>query len=60
MFCQVCKNAACVDFTSTCPNNCSGNGICNDNGNCHCSDGFTPPDCSAPGGGGSVDSGPPS
>ncbi|XP_076810350.1 zona pellucida sperm-binding protein 4-like [Clavelina lepadiformis] len=55
----VCRNAACVDFTSTCPNNCSGNGICNDNGNCHCSDGFAPPDCSAPGGGGSVDSGPP-
>ncbi|XP_076810351.1 disintegrin and metalloproteinase domain-containing protein 19-like [Clavelina lepadiformis] len=33
--------------------------ICNDNGNCHCFDGFAPPDCFSPGGGGSVDSGPP-
>lgn len=37
---------------------CSGNGMCNSRGNCHCHDGFAPPSCKEPGVGGSIDSGP--
>ncbi|XP_063629788.1 disintegrin and metalloproteinase domain-containing protein 12-like [Cydia splendana] len=43
---------------SVCPSNCSGHGICNSNGNCHCEAGFAPPRCALPGAGGSYDSGP--
>ena len=41
-----------------CPNNCSGNGVCNSKGHCHCTRGYQPPDCTDPGVGGSEDSGP--
>ncbi|XP_060806966.1 disintegrin and metalloproteinase domain-containing protein adm-2 [Amyelois transitella] len=44
--------------SSVCPSNCSGHGICNSEGHCHCEEGFAPPICSLPGPGGSVDSGP--
>ncbi|XP_031193577.1 disintegrin and metalloproteinase domain-containing protein 1a [Mastomys coucha] len=37
---------------------CHGNGVCNNLKHCHCDAGFAPPDCSRPGNGGSVDSGP--
>ncbi|XP_061723377.1 uncharacterized protein LOC133529636 isoform X2 [Cydia pomonella] len=43
---------------SVCPSNCSGHGLCNSNGNCHCEAGFAPPLCALPGPGGSYDSGP--
>ncbi|XP_032523553.2 disintegrin and metalloproteinase domain-containing protein 19 [Danaus plexippus] len=44
--------------TSVCPSNCSGHGVCNSEGHCHCDSGFAPPLCELPGPGGSVDSGP--
>ncbi|XP_041985575.1 disintegrin and metalloproteinase domain-containing protein 19 [Aricia agestis] len=43
---------------SVCPSNCSGHGVCNSEGHCHCEVGFAPPLCAAPGPGGSYDSGP--
>lgn len=43
---------------ATCPFNCNGNGWCNNKGHCHCKMGFAPPDCSEPGFGGSLISGP--
>ena len=39
-----------------CKNNCSGNGICNSNGNCHCDDKYGGPACDEKGYGGSSDS----
>ncbi|KAJ2941520.1 hypothetical protein O0L34_g14565 [Tuta absoluta] len=44
--------------SSVCPSDCSGNGVCNSEGHCHCLPGFAPPDCALPGAGGSQDSGP--
>ncbi|XP_049880510.1 disintegrin and metalloproteinase domain-containing protein 19 [Pectinophora gossypiella] len=44
--------------SSVCPSHCSGHGICNSEGHCHCEPGFAPPDCALPGAGGSYDSGP--
>ncbi|XP_048486467.1 disintegrin and metalloproteinase domain-containing protein 19 [Plutella xylostella] len=44
--------------TAVCPSNCSGHGVCNSNGHCHCEPGFSPPLCELPGPGGSYDSGP--
>ena len=41
----------------TCPNNCTGRGWCNSNGNCHCFDGYGGEECNRPGNGGSSDSG---
>lgn len=41
-----------------CPYNCSGKGVCNSKGHCHCDIGYAPPFCNAPGPGGSEDSGP--
>ncbi|XP_017119057.1 disintegrin and metalloproteinase domain-containing protein 12 [Drosophila elegans] len=41
-----------------CPNDCSGNGICNSRGHCHCDVGFGGESCSKAGSGGSPDSGP--
>ena len=39
-----------------CEQNCSGNGICNNNQNCHCDDGFGGEACEKKGWGGSLDS----
>ncbi|XP_017046909.1 disintegrin and metalloproteinase domain-containing protein 12 [Drosophila ficusphila] len=41
-----------------CPDDCSGNGICNSRGHCHCDVGFGGESCSKAGSGGSPDSGP--
>ena len=41
----------------TCPNNCTGRGWCNSNGNCHCFDGYGGLECNKHGAGGSIDSG---
>lgn len=60
----MCVNQKCMPVAqlraagSSCPNNCSGNGICNSLGHCHCDAGFAPPLCEYPGFGGSEDSGP--
>ncbi|XP_014230939.1 disintegrin and metalloproteinase domain-containing protein 33 isoform X2 [Trichogramma pretiosum] len=59
---QKCRSAADLKQSlfdgKACPNNCSGNGICNSLGHCHCNRGYQPPDCTQPGVGGSLDSGP--
>ncbi|CAB3991674.1 disintegrin and metallo ase domain-containing 33 [Paramuricea clavata] len=62
---MVCQNNTCVSLSvanagqPTCANDCSGNGVCNENGNCHCTPGWKCPDCSQAydGPGGSIDSG---
>lgn len=44
--------------SSVCPSDCSGHGVCNSAGQCHCDRGFLPPLCAQPGPGGSDISGP--
>ncbi|XP_072934228.1 uncharacterized protein Meltrin [Epargyreus clarus] len=44
--------------SSVCPSDCSGHGVCNSKGHCHCDAGYAPPLCALPGPGGSYDSGP--
>ncbi|XP_006894786.1 PREDICTED: disintegrin and metalloproteinase domain-containing protein 1a-like [Elephantulus edwardii] len=61
---KVCMNHACVahtvlNYDCEPAEMCNGKGICNHLRHCHCDEGFAPPDCIAPGVGGSVDSGPP-
>ena len=41
-----------------CPGNCSGHGVCNNIGNCHCDKGWGGETCDKAGAGGSKDSGP--
>ncbi|XP_067007544.2 disintegrin and metalloproteinase domain-containing protein 12 isoform X2 [Anabrus simplex] len=61
---KMCVNQHCVDADflrmsyPSCAQNCSGNGVCNNLGHCHCKSGFAPPLCDKPGTGGSEDSGP--
>lgn len=61
---QMCVNQKCLPVESMrrneprCPNDCNGNGFCNNLGHCHCKDSFAPPFCDYPGIGGSEDSGP--
>ncbi|XP_077302724.1 zinc metalloproteinase-disintegrin-like MTP8 [Arctopsyche grandis] len=67
---KMCVNQKCVTLDSLrleisrshengiCPSNCSGHGVCNSLGHCHCDTGFAPPLCNHPGPGGSSDSGP--
>ncbi|XP_057657242.1 uncharacterized protein LOC130894422 isoform X1 [Diorhabda carinulata] len=61
---KMCVNQKCMSVSSLrkqgphCPDDCNGNGWCNNRGNCHCKDGFAPPNCYYPGPGGSLDSGP--
>ncbi|XP_028391206.1 disintegrin and metalloproteinase domain-containing protein 9-like isoform X2 [Dendronephthya gigantea] len=62
---KVCFNNTCIDIKEAyadqpeCPNNCSGNGICNNLGHCHCNPGYSCPNCSerCNSTGGSIDSG---
>ncbi|XP_046850322.1 zinc metalloproteinase-disintegrin-like jararhagin isoform X2 [Xenia sp. Carnegie-2017] len=62
---KMCYNGKCLPVNETipmsandkCPNYCSGNGICNNKGNCHCYNGYACPDCKERGSGGSRDSG---
>lgn len=60
----MCVNQKCMSVSSlrklgpACPQDCNGNGWCNNKGHCHCKDGFAPPYCDNPGPGGSMDSGP--
>ncbi|XP_006983024.1 disintegrin and metalloproteinase domain-containing protein 32 isoform X1 [Peromyscus maniculatus bairdii] len=49
---RICLNNICVETrflknqSSTCSSKCNGNGVCNSLGECHCNEGFGPPDCS--------------
>lgn len=55
----MCVDQRCQEITTPtghCRGGCSGHGVCNSRGNCHCDAGYSPPDCSLPGLGGSVDS----
>ncbi|ODM99722.1 Disintegrin and metalloproteinase domain-containing protein 9 [Orchesella cincta] len=61
----MCVNQKCVAVDSilgakypVCAHDCSGRGVCNSKGNCHCEDGYGGHYCEASGYGGSIDSGP--
>ncbi|XP_068234099.1 disintegrin and metalloproteinase domain-containing protein 28-like [Palaemon carinicauda] len=53
---QKCRTVVKPDGATECPKNCSGRGVCNNKGHCHCSPGYGPPDCANRGHGGSYDS----
>lgn len=49
---KVCLQQKCVsvieDDAAKCPSNCSGNGVCDNRGQCRCNRGFYPPSCTGP------------
>ncbi|XP_025973915.2 LOW QUALITY PROTEIN: disintegrin and metalloproteinase domain-containing protein 9-like [Dromaius novaehollandiae] len=53
-----CVNASYLGYSCDVKQKCYDNGVCNNNGNCHCNYGWAPPFCNQPGYGGSIDSGP--
>ncbi|XP_050987770.1 disintegrin and metalloproteinase domain-containing protein 12 isoform X5 [Labeo rohita] len=59
---KACVDQQCRDVSmfgvEECRTMCNGHGVCNSNKNCHCDEGWAPPDCRYSGTGGSVDSGP--
>ncbi|XP_073782181.1 disintegrin and metalloproteinase domain-containing protein 15 isoform X5 [Danio rerio] len=59
---KACVDQKCRDVSmfgvDECRSKCHGHGVCNSNKNCHCDEGWAPPDCRYSGNGGSVDSGP--
>ncbi|NP_001179747.2 disintegrin and metalloproteinase domain-containing protein 9 isoform X1 [Bos indicus] len=60
---KICRNFACVNvsvlnYDCDIQQKCHGHGVCNSNKNCHCDNGWAPPNCETKGYGGSVDSGP--
>nr|XP_045626377.1 disintegrin and metalloproteinase domain-containing protein 9-like isoform X2 [Procambarus clarkii] len=57
---KMCVQQRCQEITvpeGDCRDGCSGRGVCNSAGHCHCQPGFAPPDCSRAGLGGSLESG---
>ncbi|XP_032559044.1 disintegrin and metalloproteinase domain-containing protein 19 [Chiroxiphia lanceolata] len=55
-----CQNTSIIFDFESCSKKCHGHGVCNNNKNCHCNQGWDPPFCNKEGRGGSLDSGPPS
>ncbi|XP_037076834.1 uncharacterized protein LOC119098008 [Pollicipes pollicipes] len=59
---KMCVDQRCASVATVtaggCPSGCSGRGVCNSRGHCHCDYGWAPPLCAEAGVGGSVDSGP--
>ncbi|KAM4747850.1 disintegrin and metalloproteinase domain-containing protein 19 isoform 2-T2 [Rhinophrynus dorsalis] len=59
---QICFEGQCRNTSflqaDECAKKCHGNGVCNNNQNCHCFSSWRPPYCNETGNGGSIDSGP--
>lgn len=60
---KACKNFECADdanlgYDCDVQGKCNNHGVCNNRKNCHCDDGWAPPNCATGGFGGSIDSGP--